>query len=226
MTKDNTNTLAGYDRSAALALWVGTAAGILVMGLHPTGSDVVKNAAEGGSNPLVTALHALAMVGEGLLLCGALAIVERLRARFDLAVGGYVFFALSGITIIIAAAASGFVAPATVRDFADADAAARSVILNNLHYTRLLNQTFAEISVLFTSVALVLWSLGALITGAFSRSIAVGGLVLAAAMVVGVGSGHLVLNIHGYLLVVVGTGIWQVMVGNALRRSAAESGNR
>jgi hypothetical protein len=218
MTNDNTTDLVDYTRSAALALWVGTAAGIVAMALHPTGRDVVHNASEGGANALVSSLHGLAILGEGLVLCGAIAIVSRLRARLDLALGAYVFFALAGLSVIVAAAASGFLSPSTVRGLDAADAADRAVMLNALHYTGLLNQAFAKIGVMFTAVALLLWSTTIIITKEFERRLAILGILLGAGMLIGLGSGYLRLNIHGYGLVVLGTGIWQVLIAGALWR--------
>lgn len=208
-----------YTRSAALALLIGTAAGLGVMALHPTGRDVVQNATLNGSNALVSFLHGLAVVGEGLLLCGALAIAWRLRARLDLAVGGYVFFALAGFTIVIAAVASGFLSPATVHGISAVDAAERAGMLNDLHYAGMINQAFAKISVILSAIALLLWSAAILLTKAFTRGLAIFGIVLGAVMLIGVASGYLRLNIHGYGLVVLGTGLWQVLIANDLWRS-------
>ena len=214
------NTLAtGYNRAAALALLVGSAAGILVMATHPTGRDVVHNASTGGSNALVSLVHAVAIIGEALVLSGALAIVARLDARRDLATAGYVFFALGGVAVIIAAVASGFLAPATVRGIADVDAVERAGMLNDLHYTGMINQAFVRMSVILTGVALLIWSAAIIATKAFTPGLAVFGIVLAAALLIGVGSGYLRLNIHGYGLVVLGTGLWQVLIAMALWRS-------
>lgn len=206
----------GYNRSAALALWIGTAAGLTVMAMHPSGREVVHEASAGGANGLVSFVHALAVIGEGLVLCGTLAVVARLRARLDLAVAGYVFFALAGFAIIIAAVASGFLSPASVRGIASVDAAERAQMLNDLHFSGMINQAFAKISVVFTSVALLLWSSAMIQTRAFTRRLAIYAMVLAVVMLLGIGSGYLVLNIHGYGLVVLATGLWQVVVANAL----------
>jgi hypothetical protein len=214
---DNTPT-ADYNRAAALALLIGTASGLLVMALHPTGRDVVHNASIGGSNGLVSFVHAMAIVGEALVLAGALAIVQRLRARLDLAVAGYVFFALGGVAVMIAAVASGFLAPAAVRGIAEVEAAERAGMMNDLHYAAMINQAFAKISVILTGVALLTWSAAILLTGAFTRRLAIFGVLLATLLMIGVGSGYLRLNIHGYGLVVLGTGLWQVLIAEAIWR--------
>lgn len=210
-----------YNRSAALALWLGTAAGVTTMALHPTGRDVVHNASLGAANGLVTAVHTLAILGEALVLCGALGIAAKLRARLDLAAGGYVFFVLAGFTVIIAATASGFLAPWAVRGIEGVGVPERTAMFNDLHYTGLINQAFARISVIFTGIAVILWSCAMLITGAFTRRIAWYGIVVGAAILIASGSGYLRLDIHGYGLVVLATGLWQVAVASALWRSNA-----
>ena len=189
------------------------------MALHPSGRDVVHNASLGASNGLVAAVHTLAILGEALGLCGALAIAAKLRARLDLAAAGYVFFGLAGFTVIIAATASGFVAPWTVRGIEGIAAPERTAMFNDLHYTGLLNQAFARISVIFTGVALTLWSCAMLITVAFTRRIAWYGLVVGVVILIASASGYLRLDIHGYGFVVLATGLWQVAIASALWRS-------
>lgn len=208
----NTST----DRSAAIALLAGTAAGLATMALHPTGHDVVQKASLGMSNVLVTAVHGLAVVGQGLVLAGLLALVQRLRARRDLALGGYVFYALGSFAVIIAAAASGFLSPMTVRGIGDADAAERAMALSSLHYTGLINQAFAKISVLLTGVALLGWSVAIVRDRELDRRIGIYGVVLGSAMLVGIMTGYLRLDIHGYGMVVLGQGLWFVVVAREL----------
>lgn len=204
------------DRSAAVAIVTGTLAGLATMALHPTGRDVVQNASVGASNVLVTAVHALALVGQGLLLSGLLALVQRLRSRADLAIGAYVFYALAAFAIIVAAAASGFLSPATVGDIADAGAADRALALHSLHYTGLINQAFAKISVLFTGIALLGWSIAILRGREMLHGIGVYGIIIAVVMLAGIMTGVLRLNIHGYGMVVLGQGLWMVLVAREL----------
>ncbi len=207
------------DRSAAIALVSGSAAGLVTMFAHPTGHEVVRNAAAGASNALTSGVHWLAIVGEALILTGALAITRRLRTRRDIAVGAYVFFALAGVAVIIAAAASGLLAPSIVDRLATADAPERASMMNALHYTGLLNQTFARVHVLFSGIAILLWSGAALGGRELSRPLAVFGLLFGAVLAAGVLSGYLRrLDIHSFGLVVVGQGAWMVWTATQLWR--------
>src|SRR5712671_3294624 len=97
------------DRTAAIAIFAGIVCGLFTMALHPTGRDVVHNASAGTSNALVMAVHALALIGQPLLLAGTLQLTLRLRR--DLAVGGYAFFALASVAVVVAVVASGFISP-------------------------------------------------------------------------------------------------------------------
>lgn len=208
------------DRTAAIALLTGSSAGLVTMALHPTGHDVIRNASAGATNTLTTAVHALALLAQPLVLAGALALTLRLRARRDVAVGAYVFFALASVAVIIAAAASGFLAPGVLRGLAGADEPARAVMTSALRYTGLVNQTFAKMHVMFSGIAILLWS-GAILTGReLTRALAVYGLLLSVVLILGVASGQLRLDVHGFGFVVLGEGVWMAWAAAQLWRSA------
>ena len=210
------------DRSAALALTAGSLAGLVTMALHPTGRDVVSAASSGGTNALAGAVHWLAIVAQPLVLAGALALTLRLRARRDLAVGAYVFYAVAGVAVVTAAVASGLLAPAVLRGLGNADAAERAQMLGALHYTGLLNQAFAAVYVVLSAIAILLWSAATLAGRELSRGLGVYGLVLGALLLLGVLSGHLRLGIHGFGVVVIGQAAWIVWGAGQLWQAAEE----
>lgn len=201
------------DRAAAAALIGGVAAGLLTMMLHPTGSEVVQAASQGENNTLVTAVHALAIAGQGAQLAGAVALVRRLVHRRDLGVGGYVFFALAAICALIAATASGFVAPGSVSGYGEANEATRQAMLQSLHYTAIINRSFSQLFVLASSVAILLWSLAMIIGRDVSRALGWFGVILSVALIATAGSGHVSLDIHGFGSVVLLEGIWLSWAG-------------
>jgi hypothetical protein len=209
------------NRTAAIALLTGSFGGLVTMALHPTGHDLVRNASAGAPNTLVTAVHMLALLAQPLVLAGALALTLRLRARRDLAVGAYVFFALASVAAIIATAASGVLAPSVLRGLADADEPTRAAMLSALRYTGLLNRTFATIYVMLSGVAILLWS-GAVLAGReLPRALGVYGLLLGVALLLGIATGHLRLDIHGFGLVVLGEGVWMAWAAAQLWRAEA-----
>lgn len=207
------------DRNAAIALVTGSIAGLVTMSLHPTGQDVVQSAAAGAANARTAVVHSLALVALPLVLAGTLALTLRFRARRDLAVAAYIFFAVATVAVLIAGVASGFLAPAVLRGYAEADEQARAVMLNALHYTGRVNQAFAKVQVAFSGVAILLWSAAMLLGRELSRALAAFGMLLAAALLLGIVTGVLRLNIHGYGLVVLGVGVWMVWAAVLLWRA-------
>lgn len=206
-------------RNAAIALFTGSIGGLVTMALHPTGHDVVRNASAGTANTLTTAVHILALLAQPLLLAGTLALTLRFRARRDVAVAAYIFFAVATVAVIIAAVASGFLAPSVLRGYAEADEPARAVMMNALTYTGRVNQAFAMVYVTFSGAAILLWSVAALLGGELPRSLARYGIPLGVTLILGIMSGYLRLNVHGFGLVVLGEGAWMVWVAVLLWRS-------
>jgi hypothetical protein len=207
------------DRSAALALVAGSLAGLLVMALHPTGAEASREAAAGGSMFLVQAVHWLAIVAQPPLLAGTLALTLRLRAQRATAVGAFIFFAVAGVAVLIAAAASGLVSPGVLRGMHDAGATGAMMSMQNfLHYTFLLNQAFARIYVVLGAIAFALWSWAILGGHELPRGLAVYGLLLGATLLIGLASGHLTLGIHGFGLVILGQSAWLVWAAVGLWR--------
>lgn len=200
------------DDKAGLALTLGSIAGVAIMALHPTGRDVVANAAAGGHNALNVAVHAVAIAALPLLVLGTLQLTRRLDGARDLAVSAFVLYALYVVAILVAAGASGFVATGVVAH-GGADVSAM------LHYTGLVNRAFATIGVGFASAAIVLWSVAASRTG-FSRALGVYGVVSGLLVAGGVAVGHLRLDVHGFGVVMVLQAVWMVWAGLLLRRRA------
>lgn len=204
------------NRITATALIGGSLAGLVTMSLHPSGHDVVSNASSGASNTLNSAVHLLSIVAQPLVLAGSLGITLRLRRRRDLALGAFTFFAIGSVAVIIAAVASGFIAPATLRGMASADDAGRAAMLGDLRFTGIVNQAFARVYVTFAGVALMLWSLAIVLGREMSRALGIYGLVLGVVLVVSVTTGSLALNIHGFGAIVLGIGAWFVWAATGI----------
>jgi hypothetical protein len=77
-----------------------------------------------------------------------------------------------------------------------------------------INQAFASIYSVAASLAMILWSISALRNGGFGRGVAVYGCIIAPLIVVGIGIGHLRLDVHGMAAIVVAQAIWFIIVGS------------
>lgn len=202
---------------AAAALVLGSLAGLATMLMHPTGHDVINNAATNASNALNAVAHSIAILAQPLLLLGTLALTARLAGQRDLAVSAYVFYAMAVVAVLIAAVASGFVSPSVLRGYANADEAARQAMLGALQYTGRLNQAFAKVHVGFSSIAILLWSIALWRTPGAGRGLPAFGIIASALAIAGIASGKLRLDIHGFGAIVLTQGIWMVWTAAWLR---------
>ena len=199
-------------RAAAIATLTGLGAGLLTMTLHPTGQDVVRDAASGGTNLLVTAVHALAILAQPLVVCGMIGLSALLGITRPLVIGGLVFFSMNSVAVLIEAVASGFLAPSVLRGFAEAEPAGQAVMLANLRYTGQLNRSFASVQVLLAAVAILCWSLAARTNAPLRGSVYAGGVAAAVLLIVGRLSGILGLDVHGYGIIVGIQALWLATV--------------
>lgn len=200
---------------AGAALMVGAVLGFAIMLFHPTGHDLVQAAEQAAVVRRDRWVHALALVAMGLQGFGGIGIVRRLAGgRLGLAELGAVAFALAGVGGVIAALASGFVAP---RLLAMGDGVPPPELWQfNAHC----NRVAAALYVVAASVAIGVWSFAGW-RGAWPRWLAGFGVVaslLAAGMVA---AGHLRLDVHGFGAVVFAHGVFWGGAGIVLWRRPA-----
>ena len=189
------------------------------MALHPTGHQLLS-AGEGFNFValLVLIVHSLAELSLPIFFLGALALTRRVSAPDRLAVAALVTYAFSLIAGMVAAAASGFVAPALATHIVEATGPAKELWEAIFAYNGAVNQAFARIMAIGSSVAIILWSIAILRTRTLPRAAAIYGLIAASTLLVAVAPGFLRLNTHGFGAVVLLQGVWFVMVATAMMR--------
>ena len=207
------------DRKSGLALIAGSIGLIITMALHPTGHDLLAPGQFDRIARLVVAVHTLALASIPVMFSGTLGLSRRLASPDKLSVCAVVAYGFAGIAAMNAAALSGLVAPGLARQMAAATPASANLWSVLFTYNGFLNQAFAMVFVVASSVALTLWSASILRNGVLTRGVGVYGCVLGPLTVVAVLSGHLRLNVHGFGLVVLGQAIWFVIVGVSLIRN-------
>ncbi len=207
------------DAKAGLTLILGSIASLAIIGLHPTGPDILATSMHGGANALNMGVHALAIAAEVLMVIGTLGLTLRLAGQRDLAVSAFVVYALGMVALIIAAVASGLIATSVLAGAAEAEGAARDAMLNWFHYTGHVNQAFAKVGFSLSAAAIVLWSV-AMIRDGFSRGLGAYGIIVGAAMLAGfvLSRGRLVMHGFGGLLML-GQAIWTIAAGWILLRT-------
>jgi hypothetical protein len=122
-----------------------------------------------------------------------------------------------------AAVASGLIAPHVAGWTLQAAMEDRGACRALLRYNGEINQAFAKVFVAASSVAILLWSLAILAARTFARAAAILGCLIGALALIGILSGSLRLDVHGFGLVVLAQGIWTLLVGVLLIRPAGQS---
>lgn len=210
---DTDTTTCGAERRCAAALLLGVAAGIGAMLFHPTGHELLS----GVDRPAVVrrdqVVHAVAIAALVLQCFGLLGLTRRLRgAQFGAAEFAMVLYALATVAATVAALVSGFVAPGLLDIESGRDAVWRS--------NRLLNRSCAALFVMASTAAIVAWSAAGwrrALPRWVSRFGVVGPVLVAGLVLVG----HLRLDVHGFLAVVLVEAVWTVGVARSLRRPPA-----
>ena len=202
------------ERKGGIALIAGTIALFLTMAAHPTGHELLQSGSRFNFVALVVLLvHALAELAIPVLFLGALALSKRLNTTAAMVIYGF-----SLVAGMLAAAFSGFVAPALARQLADATAANKDTLRLLFSFNGALNQAFARIFTIASSIALILWSAEMWKSRTFPRFLAGYGIAAATAILIAVAPGFLSLNVHGFGLVVLLQGAWFIATGTEMMR--------
>lgn len=198
------------------AMIAGAIMGLVTMALHPTAHDVARDPS--GQGALTLAAHSLALFGVPVAFYGALVLTRRLGREGEIAELALAFYGAAMLATVMAATASGFLAPPLISRLATLEGDARLATAAVLRYNGGVNQAFARILVAASSVAIGLWSIEILRTRLMRRVWGWYGCVVAALALAALLSGHLRLDVHGFGAVVLLQGVWLIAVGAELRR--------
>ena len=209
------------NRMSGAALIAGMVGFIITMALHPTGHDLGSPDHAAFMMRLNVAVHSLALVCIPILFLGALGLTKFLDAPNRFALGGLVLFGFAEVAVMNAAAISGLIVPGVFRHMT-AEPGLSDTWRAVLQLCGHMNQAFALIFVVASSVAIVLWSAAILRSKLFSRSLAMYGCVLGPIMILVVASGHLPLNVHGFGMVALVMAIWFIAAGVQLCQKTNE----
>ena len=202
------------DRQGSIALVVGSVGMLVTMGLHPSSHDLLTAGDRFTSVAAVTVgVHALAIASLGALFLGAFAFSRRLSTARHLAPSALVAFGLAVVAGLGAATASGFVGTGLVREILAAEPGAAEGWRLLLGYNGRLNQAFAQVFVMASSVAVTLWSAALVSDRGLPRALGLYGLLMSALLALALASGHLTLGVHGFGLVTLAQAVWFVGAG-------------
>jgi hypothetical protein len=201
-----------------IAFIAGATLGVIVMILHPTARDFATPGEFASGARLAVIVHAIAIASAPASFLGAIALTRRVDAPQRLGLSGLVVYGFGLVAMMIAASASGFVAPSLMKQAAAGSPATKELIELVIDYNAYVNQAFAKLYVVASSIAIALWSASNTRRRVFVSGIGIYGLLLGAATILMLVSGHLKLDVHGMGLVMFSQAVWFVLVGVALLR--------
>jgi hypothetical protein len=189
---------------------------IITMAVHPHGAISPAQVESMARN--LTIVHSLALASLMVLFLGALGLAQRVKSADRLDVAALVLFAFASVAVMSAAVMDGLVAPNILRRLVEAGAGAGESWRIVFRYNFEINQAFARLYAVTSSIAIILWSISMLKNRALARGLGIYGCVIGPVAVLAVASGHLGMDVHGFGAVVLGQAIWFVTAGVLLRR--------
>jgi len=205
------------DRKSGIALIAGSAGMILTMALHPHGAIKPEQVESMARN--LTIVHSLALASLMVLFLGMLGLSRRLRNADRLDVVGLVLFAFASVAVMNAAVMDGLVAPNVMRRIVEAGAGAGESWRTVFRYNFEVNQGFARLYAVTSSIAIIFWSISVIRNRVLARGVGIYGCLFSALAVIVVFSGRVAMDVHGFGAVVLGQAIWFVTVGATLCQS-------
>lgn len=200
-------------------LILGALTGVFALGLHPTAHDLLEPEGLSRMAQLNALVHGTAIAGVPMVFVGLLGLARRL-APSELTTPALVTFATGGVAVVCAAVMSGFVATPVIARIVAADPATRVTYEALLTYTSLLNQGFAKVFVVASSVAIVLWSVAILRSGRLQRAAGIAGAVVGGLVLIAFLTRQVRLDIHGFGLITFAQSAWLIWIGVLLLRRA------
>src|SRR3954469_20051517 len=205
------------NRIGGIALILGALSGIVTLTFHPSGGQHHVTLAQLETLiAVVVGVHALAIAGLPISFAGGLALTRRIDSPLRLALLGLIVYGFGLIAMMGAATMSGLVTPPVLRQMVAPGSGGEWHTFMN--YTHMLNQAFARIGALATSVAIFLWSLLLIRRSPLARILGAYGLLSAACVIVTVIAGRLGLELHGFRIVTLLQAMWFIGAGVLLWR--------
>lgn len=206
------------NKLSGAALIAGVVGMLVTAAIHPHG-------AHGATSPealqhlmrLAIGVHALAIASVWLTLVGLIALSRQLGiGRVDV-FAALAAYGMAVAAVLVAAAASGFIAPELIASITSADEATRPGWQQLLAYNSHLNGAMAKVHVAGSSVAILLWSI-AMWRTRFAKVLAIVGFIVPLAGLAVIFNGGLHMSVHDLAHLVLAQSVWMVWAAVLLIR--------
>jgi hypothetical protein len=189
---------------------------IITMISHPGGK--ISPAEVDHVARMLILVHSLALASIPVIFLGAWGMTRRIGGPDRLAWAGLVVYAIASIAVMNAAVCDGLMAPTLMRKIVAATPETRDMWQTLMNFNFQMNQAFARVYAVGSSLGVVLWSMSILRYRVLGRGVGIYGVVLGVATVAGIGSGFLTPDRHGFGMLIFGQAIWFLLVASGLWR--------
>jgi hypothetical protein len=211
-------------KTYGVALIAGALGGMVTMMSHPTSRDLLGQIDQVARRNEILALatHRLALLSIPILTFGFLGLSRLLRLDRPIVLAAFVFYSFAAIGAMCATIASGLIAPAITRQILSGDSNV-DTLRSLLWFDYLFNQAFAKVFFTMSCVAILFWSLSIMKINRLAQTTGVIGCVIASISLLAFLGGHLRLDVHGFLIFILGQAIWTILISILLFRWKHES---
>jgi len=165
---------------------------------------------------MLIVVHSLALASIPVIFLGTWGMTRRIGGADRLAWAGLVLFGLASIAVMNAAVFDGLMAPVLMRKIVAATSETRDVWQTLMNFNFQMNQAFARVYAVGSSLAVMLWSVSILRYQTLGRGVGIYGVVLGVMTAAGICSGLLTPDRHGFGILIFGQAIWFLLVASAM----------
>jgi hypothetical protein len=170
---------------------------------------------------MLIVVHSLALASIPVIFLGVWGMTRRIGGADGLAWAGLVLYGMASIAVMNAAVCDGLLAPVLMRKIVAATPETRDMWQTLMNFNFQMNQAFARVYAVGSSLAVVFWSASILRYRALGRGVGIYGVVLGVATAAGIGSGYLTPDRHGFGMLIFGQAIWFLLVARGIWGMAA-----
>jgi hypothetical protein len=212
-------TAVQHERLSGWALILGAIGGIVTMGFHPSGSDLMAPA-DGAAHLARVALvtHALGIASCPVSLIGAVGLSRHVAKGRASSLLPLVVYATALVAALSATVNSGLVGPKIAQRMMEAQGMRLEALTALFLYAGLAARAFTGVFIVASSAAVLLWCAEILTRKSFPLWLGAAGAAASTLTLVAYLSGHVRLDVHGFGLLLFAQSAWFIAAGVLLIR--------
>ena len=212
-----------HERLSGWALILGAIGGMVTMGFHPSGGDLMASR-DGAAHLARVALltHALGIASCPVSLVGAIGLSRHVARGRASSLLPLVVYATALVAALSATVNSGLVGPKIAQRMMEAQGMRLEALSALFLYVGLAGRAFSGVFIVASSAAVLLWCAEVLARRSFPRWLGVAGAAASTLTLLAYLSGHVRLDVHGFGLLLLAQSAWFIAAGILLIRRAAE----